>query len=51
MSRERYKAALQLEKKAEKLCSSVLRREDVHGFLCWYCDANLIQNGAEQVFV
>ena len=51
MSRERYKAAVQLEKKAEKLCSSVLRRVDVHGFLCWYCDATLIEKGAEQVFV
>ena len=41
---------MQLQKKAEKRCSSVLRRADVHGFLCWYCDANLIQNGAERVF-
>lgn len=50
MPREHFPATTYLEKKARELCYSVIQNERV-GFLCWYCDANLIEEGAEQVFV
>ena len=50
MSRAHFPIADPMEKKASEICGSVIRDERV-GFLCWYCDANLIEKGAEQVFV
>ena len=50
MSREHFPTAARLEKKGRELCDPVIRNKKV-GFLCWYCDANLIEKGAEQVFV
>lgn len=50
MSRAHFPIADGMEKKASEICGSVIRDKQV-GFLCWYCDANLIEKGAEQVFV
>ena len=50
MSRECFPTADRLEQKARELCSSVTQNEQV-GFFCWYCDATLIEKGADQVFV
>ena len=47
MSRKDFPIATAFEKTAKELSPE----ECFFGFLCWYCDANLIENGAKQAFI